>query len=419
MLNTGVFAGKTVFITGASRGIGKAIALKLAKDGANIAIAAKTVDPHPKLEGTIYTAAKEVEAVGGKCLPIQTDIREEESVKKAIEETANKFGGIDILVNNASAIHLTGTEATPMKRYDLMHTINTRGTFMTSKYAIPYLQKSSNAHILNLSPPLVMSPKWFQSHVAYTMAKYGMSMCVLGMSEELREYNIAVNALWPRTAIYTAAMKMLVGGNDADAAAKISRKVDILADAAYCILSKSSKEFTGNFCIDEDILKKHGITDMNQYAMVPGSKLLADFFLPEEYLKGDDISVPPGYEGTAPVFEQQSGTSEGNEAVKVFKAVEEMMSDDLKKEINALLLFTVSGQNFYVDANGSRPFQVSQAEIGKPDVTLVTDDATFLKMAKGEIKPTNAFMSGKLKIKGNLAVAMKAEKIFGKLKAKL
>ncbi|XP_074604830.1 hydroxysteroid dehydrogenase-like protein 2 isoform X3 [Brevipalpus obovatus] len=209
MLNTGKLAGRTAFITGASRGIGKVIALKLAKDGCNVAIAAKTADPHPKLEGTIYTAAKEVEAAGGKCLPLQVDIRNEDQVKDAIEKTVNQFGNLDIVINNASAINLTGTEDTEMKRYDLMHSINTRGTFMVSKYAIPHLKRSNHAHILNLSPPLVMNPIWFRPHVAYTMAKYGMSMCVLGMAHEFKEDKIAVNALWPRTAVWTAAINML------------------------------------------------------------------------------------------------------------------------------------------------------------------------------------------------------------------
>ncbi|RWS32031.1 hydroxysteroid dehydrogenase-like protein 2 [Leptotrombidium deliense] len=417
MINTGKFAGKTVFITGASRGIGKAIALKLGKDGANIAIGAKTVDPHPKLEGTIYTAAKEVEAVGGKCLPVQVDIRDEASVVKAIEETVKKFGGIDILVNNASAISLTGTEDTPMKRYDLMHSVNTRGTFMTSKYAIPHLKKSGNGHILNLSPPLVMHPRWFKSHVAYTMAKYGMSMCVLGMAEELKSSKIAVNALWPRTAIFTAAMEMLGGGKSI---ANTCRKPDILADAAYFILSKPAKEFTGNFCIDEDVLKDAGITDLEQYSVVPGSKLLSDFFLPDSHLSPEDLQILDASQKIQEEIPQDAGSGRtDNKTGKVFKVIEDMVNEELRKQINALMLFSISGKNYFVDFNASRPFQVSQNEIGKPDVTLITDDETFVKMAKGEVKSTNAFMSGKLKIKGNLQVAMKAEKIFNQLKAKL
>ncbi|XP_017477407.1 PREDICTED: hydroxysteroid dehydrogenase-like protein 2, partial [Rhagoletis zephyria] len=239
--NTGAFSRSTIFITGSSRGIGKNIALKLAKDGANVAIAAKTVEKHPKLEGTIFTAAKEIEAAGGKCLPIQCDLRDEEAVKVAIDKTLQKFGQLDVLVNNASAISLTGTEETTMKKYDLMHQINTRGTFMASKYALPHLKKSSRAHILNISPPLLMTPVWFGNHVAYTMAKYGMSMCVLGMAEEFKEHKIAVNALWPRTAIWTAATAMLLssgGQEQVQETAKMCRKVDIMSDSAYSILSK-------------------------------------------------------------------------------------------------------------------------------------------------------------------------------------
>ena len=268
-------AGKTLFISGASRGIGLAIALRAARDGANVAIAAKTADPHPKLAGTIYTAAAEVEAAGGKALPMVVDIRHEDQVWLAVQKTVETFGGIDILVNNASAISLTGTMQTPLKKFDLMHQINTRGTFACSQACIPFLAKSANPHILNISPPLSMNPKWFKGHVAYTMAKFGMSMCVLGMSPELAPKGIAVNALWPRTTIATAAVEMLGG----DAMMQSSRKPDIMADAAYAILTKNSRECTGNFFIDEDLLRAEGVTDLEQYAMVPGGKLLPDYFL--------------------------------------------------------------------------------------------------------------------------------------------
>ncbi len=268
-------AGKTLFISGASRGIGLAIALRAARDGANVAIAAKTADPHPKLAGTIYTAAAEVEAAGGKALPMVVDIRHEDQVWLAVQKTVETFGGIDILVNNASAISLTGTMQTPLKKFDLMHQINTRGTFACSQACIPFLAKSANPHILNISPPLSMNPKWFKGHVAYTMAKFGMSMCVLGMSPELAPKGIAVNALWPRTTIATAAVEMLGG----DAMMQSSRKPDIMADAAYAILTKNSRECTGNFFIDEDLLRAEGVTDLDQYAMVPGAKLLPDYFL--------------------------------------------------------------------------------------------------------------------------------------------
>jgi citronellol/citronellal dehydrogenase len=266
--------GKTLFITGASRGIGLAIALRAARDGANIALAAKTSDPNPKLPGTIHTAAKEIEAAGGKALPLQVDIRFEDQIAAAVAETVKTFGGLDILVNNASAIFLAGTVGTPMKRYDLMHQINARGTFACSQAAIPHLANASNPHILNLSPPLTLKAKWFAPHVAYTMAKFGMSLCVLGMAEELRDQGIAVNALWPRTMIATAAVQNLLGGEDA-----ASRKPEIVADAAHAILTRPSKTTTGNFFIDEAVLREAGVNDFAGYAVKPGAELVTDLFL--------------------------------------------------------------------------------------------------------------------------------------------
>jgi citronellol/citronellal dehydrogenase len=268
--------GKTLFITGASRGIGLAIALRAARDGAQIAIAAKTTEPHPKLPGTIHTAAEEIERAGGRALALAVDIRFEDQVKAAVERTVETFGGLDILVNNASAISLTGTVDTPMKRYDLMHAINTRGTFVCSQAAIPHLRKAQNPHILNLSPPLNMEARWFAPHVAYTMAKFGMSMCVLGMAEELKPAGIAVNALWPRTVIATAAIQNVLGG---DAMMQRSRKPEIMGDAAHAILTKPSRTTTGQFFIDEDLLRAEGVTDFDQYAMAPGSDLIQDFFI--------------------------------------------------------------------------------------------------------------------------------------------
>ena len=268
--------GKTVFITGGSRGIGKAIALRAAQDGANIVIAAKTAEPHPKLPGTIYTAAEEVEAAGGKALPCVVDIRQEELVENAVQKAIETFGGIDILVNNASAIQLTGTLQTPMKRYDLMHSVNVRGTYLTSQKCLPHLLKSSNPHILNLSPPLNMDAKWFKNHVAYTMAKYGMSMCVLGMAEEFRKKGVGVNALWPRTTIATAAIKNVVGGNEM---MNRSRKPSIMSDAAHWILTQDAKNCTGNFFIDEDLLRENGVTDFEHYSVVAGADLFPDFFI--------------------------------------------------------------------------------------------------------------------------------------------
>jgi citronellol/citronellal dehydrogenase len=268
--------GKTLFITGASRGIGKAIGLRAAKDGANIVIAAKTSDPHPKLPGTIHTAAQEIEAAGGKALACMVDIRDEGQIAAAVKQAVERFGGIDILVNNASAISLTGTLETPMKRYDLMHHINTRGTFACSQACLPHLLKAKNPHILNLSPPLNMEARWFGPHVAYTMAKFGMSMCVLGMAEEFRDQGVAVNALWPRTVIATAAVQNLLGGDDT---IRASRKPEIMADAAYVILTRNSRECTGNFFVDDAVLASAGITDLSVYATTPGVEPLPDFFV--------------------------------------------------------------------------------------------------------------------------------------------
>jgi citronellol/citronellal dehydrogenase len=270
---------KTLFITGGSRGIGLAIALRAAKDGANIAIAAKTSEPHPKLPGTIFTAAAEIEHAGGKALPLMCDIRDEEQVVAAVQATAERFGGIDICINNASAISLSRTVSTDMKRFDLMHQINTRGTFLVSKTCIPFLKKAANPHILMLSPPLDMQPKWFAPHVAYSIAKYGMSLCVLGMAEELQPDGIAVNALWPRTTIATAAIANILGG---DKLLRMSRKPDIIADAAHLIFTKPAREFTGRFCIDDTLLYEHGQREFDHYRVDPTVDLAPDFFVPED-----------------------------------------------------------------------------------------------------------------------------------------
>jgi citronellol/citronellal dehydrogenase len=266
--------GKTLFITGASRGIGLAIALRAARDGANVAIAAKTTEPHPKLPGTIHTAALEIEAAGGKALALATDIRYEDQVQAAVAATVARFSGIDILVNNASAISVTGTLETPIKRFDLMMGINTRGTFLCSQACAPHLKRSPNPHILMLSPPLNMSPRWFAPHVAYTIAKYGMSMCVLGMAAEFRSAGVAVNALWPRTVIMTAALQMIPGIDPTR-----GRKPEILADAAHWILTQPSRDVTGNFFIDDEVLARTGITDLARYAVDPAKTPLPDIFL--------------------------------------------------------------------------------------------------------------------------------------------
>jgi citronellol/citronellal dehydrogenase len=275
--------GKTLFVTGASRGIGLAIALRAARDGANVAIAAKTAETHKHLPGTIYSAAEEIEKAGGKALPLVVDVRDEANVYDAVEKTVERFGGIDICVNNASAISLTPTLATDMKRYDLMNQVNARGTFLVSKACIPHLKRAANPHVLMLSPPLDMSPRWFQGHVAYTMAKFGMSMCVLGMAEEFRADGIAFNALWPRTGIATAAIQFALAGEEG---MRRCRTPEIMADAAYAVFNKPAREFTGNFLIDDTFLYAEGERDFDKYRVDPTEPLMPDFFVPAD-------SVPP------------------------------------------------------------------------------------------------------------------------------
>jgi citronellol/citronellal dehydrogenase len=268
-------AGKTLFITGASRGIGKAIGVAAAREGANVVVAAKSEVPNPKLPGTIGSAAEEIERAGGRALAVRCDVRDDAQIAAAVAAAIERFGGIDVLVNNASAIFLAGTVETPMKRFDLMHQVNARGTFACSQACIPWLAQASNPHILNLSPPLSMTPRWFAPHVAYTMAKYGMSMCVLGMAEELRDRGIAVNALWPRTVIATAALNVLGG----DELARHGRTPEIVADAAVAILRRDARSCTGRFFIDEDVLREEGVTDLSGYAVAPGEELVNDLFL--------------------------------------------------------------------------------------------------------------------------------------------
>jgi citronellol/citronellal dehydrogenase len=287
--------GKTLFITGASRGIGLAIALRCARDGANIAVAAKTETPHPKLEGTIYTAAEQIEKAGGRALPLMVDVRDEVAVKSAIDKTAQQFGGIDIVVNNASAVSRTPVTDTDMKRYDLMQAINTRGTFMVSKYAIPYLEKAANPHILMNSPPLDMKEKWFAGSTGYSIAKFGMSLVALGLAGELRDKGIAVNALWPRVTIATAAIKNLLGG---ERVMRMSRTPEIMADAAYAIFMKPAKSFTGHFLIDDSFLAGEGVTDFEKYRAVPGEPLAGTFFVPD-----GDPPPPPGVSVTGKRWE--------------------------------------------------------------------------------------------------------------------
>ena len=410
MLNKGAFAGKTVFVTGSSRGIGKAIALKFAKDGANVVVAAKTVEPHPKLEGTIHATAEEVERVGGKSLAVQLDLRDEETVKTAIDKTIEKFGGIDLLVNNASAIFLATTEETPMKRFDLMNSINVRGTFMMSRYALPHLRKASNPHIINLSPPVEFKPQWFSPHTAYTMSKYGMTLSAYGLAAELKG-SVGVNTLWPKTAIWTAAMNMLAGQESR----KGSRKPTIMADAAYAIACRD-KSITGNFFIDEEVLRDEGVKDFEQYAEQPGNVLLPDFFLPDRVLKDFDPELMSSFANKIGGTKQPS---DGGSVSAVFVSASTVMTDDVKDDINATLHFVISDKDWTIVSKRGEAFRVESAKPEKADVTMITDDVTFMKLVKGETKSTSAFMSGKLKIKGSMGIALKVEKLFTKLKAKL
>lgn len=411
--NTGKLAGKTLFITGASRGIGKAIALKAAKDGANVVIAAKTAQAHPKLPGTIYTAAEEIEALGGKALPCIVDVRDEKQIGEAVEQAVQKFGGIDILVNNASAINLTGTLETPMKKVDLMLGVNLRGTYLTSKLCIPHLLKSKDPHILNLSPPLNLNPIWFKNHTAYTMAKYGMSMCVLGMAEEFRG-SIAVNALWPKTAIQTAAMEMLGGAE----VGKQCRNVDIMSDAAYAILGKP-RSYTGNFVIDEEILKTEGIKDFDIYAVAPGNALLPDFFLDEaEALMqnmGDQVVIP------VVKGDPRSAATSGPIA-ETFNIIKGVLNPDIVKSTGGVYKFDLSGEHagvWFIDMKNGGGSAGSGEPPVKADVVMTMDSADFTKMFAGKLKPTLAFMSGKLMIKGDMTLAIKMEKMMSMMKSKL
>ncbi|GMR50068.1 hypothetical protein PMAYCL1PPCAC_20263, partial [Pristionchus mayeri] len=404
------FSGRTALITGASRGIGKAIALRLRKDGANIVIAAKTATPHAKLAGTIYTAAEEIEKAGGKALPFAVDVRDEANVQECVQTAVNKFGGIDILVNNASAISLTGTVDTEMKRYDLMHNINKRGTFLMSKACIPHLMKAQNPHILNLSPPLLMEPRWFSNHVAYTMAKFGMSMCVLGMHEELRPHRIAVNALWPLTSIWTASMEMITHGEGAAG----SRTPEIVADAAHAILGKNSAEYTGNFSIDEDVLRAEGVTDFDKYAIDLSVPLSPDFFIPAG--KYDHCFAQSKESKASPEpFQQAKG--EIGEVIHTMKA---LLSADLVKKVDATFEFVLTessgADKVYLDFKNGSGFIGEGLVHGGADVRFECTVANFVKMFKGQLSPTAAFMTKKLVIKGNIPKAMILENLLKKMK---
>ncbi|KAH8292325.1 hypothetical protein KR054_008512 [Drosophila jambulina] len=412
MINTGKLAGRTLFITGASRGIGKEIALKAARDGANIVVAAKTAEPHPKLPGTIFSAAEEIEKAGGKAFPCVVDVRDEQNVRTAVQQAVAKFGGIDIVVNNASAISLTNTLNTDMKRYDLMHNINTRGTFLVSKECLPYLQKSNHAHILNISPPLSMLPKWFGPHVAYTMAKYGMSMCVLGMAEEFRDQNIAVNALWPRTAILTAAIEMLTGSESA----KWSRKPEIMADAAYAILSREPKAATGQFFVDDEVLESVGITDLTDYACIRenADALMVDFFVEEK-------GAPAG--GAPSVGTAAAAPAAGDGKIpQLFQKIESLLSPEIVSKTQAVYQFNISGAEqgtWFLDLKNGSGSCGSGTPSAAPDATLSMNSNNFFDMFSGKLKAAPAYMSGKLKISGDFQKALKLEKLMKALKSKL
>lgn len=413
MINTGKLAGRTIFITGASRGIGKSIALKAAKDGANIVIAAKTTESHPKLPGTIYTAAKEIEEMGGKALPCVVDIRIETNIISAVENAVNKFGGIDILINNASAIHLIDTSSIEMKKYDLMNNINTRGTFLVSKACLPYLKKSSNPHIVNISPPLNIKPIWFKNHIAYTISKYGMSMCAFGMAEEFKDDGIAINTVWPKTAIATSALKML-----ANEANDYARKPEIMADAVYALICKDSKSITGKFLIDEEILRNEGITDFTDYAYNPENKdnLMTDLFIDES---SDKINI------LNKLFQKDiyDVNNKSNEKIaQIFTVIQANLNHELVNKIGAIFQFNVKGNEagtWFLDLKTGDGVAGKGKPNQSPDVTLTMDSENFFAMFSGKLKPASAFVMGKLKISGNLQKAMKLEKLMQLLKSKL
>jgi NAD(P)-dependent dehydrogenase (short-subunit alcohol dehydrogenase family) len=417
-------AGHTIFISGASRGIGKAIGLRCARDGANVVIAAKTAEPHPKLPGTIYTAADEIEAAGGRALPCLVDIRDESSVRKALDATHAEFGNVDILINNASAISLTGTLSTGMKKYDLMNQVNARGTYLCSHVMMPDLIKSAqagrHAHMMAISPPLSMKEMWFKNHTAYSIAKFGMSMSVLGMAGEFKDEGVCCNALWPRTAIWTAAMKML-GGNTDEAAAGC-RTTEIMEEAAYHILTSKR---TGEFIIDEDLLREKGVTDFGKYDCVPGAPLIPDFFVDdyeEKYGAIDEAAILGQAKKTVVGMTEETKTIAGIDGV--FQAMAGTIATDgdaLCSRINATYQFDMKDtkSSYYMnllDAPGG--CGKLDADMESPTTKFIMKEKDFVKMFKGKLKPTTAFMTGKMKIKGDMQKAMALEKLMAKMNKK-
>ena len=416
--------GHTIFISGASRGIGKAIGLKAAKDGANIVIAAKTADPHPKLPGTIYTAADEIEKAGGKALPCIVDIRSEDNVRSAVKKAVDHFGGIDILVNNASAISLTPSLTTPMKTYDLMNSINARGTYLCSHVCMPHIIEAAKAgkqsHVLNISPPLSMKEIWFKNHTAYTMAKFGMSMCTLGMAGEFREDGVACNALWPRTGIWTAALKMLGGG--LDEAAKGCRTEDIMADAAYLMLTQDPKTYTGKFEIDEDVLRElAGMKDFTHYECYPGEPLMPDFFIDnyeERYGKVEDNS-PLGQAQKEATATENSNLSPIDQVFAKMNSVLSAEGPKYVEKISTVYEFNMKDtkNTYFLDLkNGSGSAgQTDSAGSVESQVQMTLKEKDFINMFNGKLQATTAFMTGKLKIKGDMKKAMALEKMMKKM----
>ena len=397
--------GKTVFITGASRGIGRAIAVKAARDGANVVVAAKTTEPHPRLPGTIHTVAEEVLAAGGRALACCVDVRSETQVRRAVHQAVDVFGGIDVLVNNATVVHMTQTRDTKLKTFDLMSQVNARGTFLCSQACLPHLLKSDNPHIINISPPLNMKPKWFQGHVAYTMAKYGMSMCVLGMSEEFRDDGVAVNALWPRTAVWTSAMARLGGGE----IQRECRDVSVMSDAAYVMMTRDSRTYTGNFAIDDEVLMSVGVTDISRYDCVPGNKLIPDYFLDP---------VPDSCELNSVTSPLSRDTSLDN----LLTTVGSLLSRELVNSVQASYTFEMTdspAMSCYLDLK-SGTGAVGLGPLPGSDVIMCVDSKMLAALLTGTTSVSAAFMSGQVKLKqGHLPDVIKLEVIAKRLSAKL
>lgn len=406
---------------GASRGIGKAIAIKAARDGANIVIAARTTEENPELPGTIYTAAHEIEKAGGRALPCAVDICDEEQVRSAVHDAVSRFGGIDIVVNNASAISFSSTAATKIKHLDIMYQTNMRGAFLVSQECMPHLIRSEHSHILNISPPLNLDPKWLAPHVAYTMAKYGMSMCVLGMSYELSAMSVAVNALWPRTSICTERIKALMGPEFV----RRTRKVDIMADAAYAVLTREPREFTGRFLVDDEVLTEAGIKDLDQYAndLSVANELMYESFvdIPKEkvipYINRDI----PAWKSVLKQRKSKESTQKEQEKIPgLFENIEPLLSTELVQKTKAIYQFNIVGNEggiWYLDLkNGEGSYGKGVPNV-EPDSTFTMKSENFFEIFSGKIKPSTAYLMGEMKISGDLSKALKLEKLMKALKS--